>query len=195
MSDIIWEEIIPSKLWQHKTCDVQIRNVDGKMFFYDKSKMDVMFPLSDLLDSPAIALLSQITNNENKIATLRRDVDFLFGNQSAQIIEVCAQVDLMKYQLATMDGLVANNRGIYSQFKAEGFVIENKNAGEIVKIQRTGIIENPEWNWSKGQTIFCYSNTISKYSTLPDSKFIQKVAEAITPNKLLITIEEPYLIN
>lgn len=195
MSEEIWKEIIPNILWAHTKCDVHIRNENGRMFFYDKSKMDVMFPINDLLESPALSLLPQIADLKNRSISLRNDVNFLFTNQAAQFLEVPAVVDLYRCDLGTMSGERANNRGIPNKFKAIGFISENKNAGEVARLQLTGTIENADWNWTKGEDVFLYSNTLSHLPKMTDSTFIQKVAQAVTTTKLLISIRDPIILS
>lgn len=195
MSEEIWKEIIPNILWTHTKCDVHIRNENGRMFFYDKSKMDVMFPINDLLESPALSLLPQIADLKNRSISLRNDVNFLFTNQAAQFLEVPAVVDLYRCDLGTMSGERANNRGIPNKFKAIGFISENKNAGEVARLQLTGTIENADWNWTKGEDVFLYSNTLSHLPKMTDSTFIQKVAQAVTTTKLLISIRDPIILS
>ena len=157
--------------------------------------MDVMFPINDLLESPALSLLPQIADLKNRSISLRNDVNFLFTNQAAQFLEVPAVVDLYRCDLGTMSGERANNRGIPNKFKAIGFISENKNAGEVARLQLTGTIENADWNWTKGEDVFLYSNTLSHLPKMTDSTFIQKVAQAVTTTKLLISIRDPIILS
>ena len=194
MSNEIWKEIIPNILWAHTKCDVHLRNENGRMYFYDKSKMDVMFPINDLLDSPAIKLIPLLASLESKDIELRTDINFLFANQSAQFVDIAASVDFSKFDLVTHSGQRANNRGIANTYKAIGFISENKLSGEVARAQLTGAIENQDWNWTSGQDLFLASNVLSNTPTVLNSLFIQKVGQAISPTKILIKISEPILL-
>lgn len=195
MNDVIWKETVKNYRWEHYKSDACLIKKDDVIYFYDSSNSSLMFPVLDLLKSPAIDILGILQTHTDKLIELRNDVSYLFNNQSAQFLEIPANIDFAKYDLATYSGLRANNRGIPNKLKALGFISENKNTGEVARVQLTGTIENSEWNWTPGEDVFLYSNTISHLPKMPDSTFIQKVAQAVTTTKLLITIKDPIILS
>jgi hypothetical protein len=195
MNEIIWKETVKDYRWEHYKSDACLIKKDGIIYIYDSSNSSLMFPVLDLFKSPAFDILGLLQTHTNDLTKLRDDVNFLFANQSAQFLEMPAVVDLYKYDLVTITGERANNRGIPNKFRAIGFISENKNAGEVARAQLTGTIENQDWNWTKGEDVFLYSNTISHLTKMPDSTFIQKVAQAVTTTKLLITIKDPIILS
>jgi hypothetical protein len=195
MNDIIWKETVKNYRWEHYKSDACLINKDGIIYLYDSSNSNLMFPLMDLFKNPAFDIFATLQAHTDDLTQLRNDVSFLFNNQAAQFLEMPAVVDLYKYNLVTIAGERANNRGIPNRFRAIGFISENKNTGEVAKAQLTGTIENSEWNWTKGEDVFLYSDTISHLPKMPDSTFIQKVAQAVTSTKLLITIKDPIILS
>lgn len=175
-----WIEVTKNELWKHPKTDTLIRREGNEYYLYDSSDFNVRIPIKDFLDSPAIQIIKQLNTLES---------------QSVLYLEVISKNFLTDNQLATIDGDIADNTKIYSNGQAIGFVTIGRGVGEILKLQLSGVIENPSWSWIPGQDLFLSANTLSSTPTIVNSKFIQKVARAVTPTKILITIEKPVLLN
>lgn len=64
--------------------------------------------------------------------------------------------------------------------------------GSTIKIQSTGEIVEPTWNWVVGQPIFAHEDGI--ISQTPSESFIVVIGKAISQTKILLNLETPIIL-
>lgn len=120
-----------------------------------------------------------------------KDGDFIHEN-SYTLIE--AKEDISAYQLVTVDGYVAKSSNELMSDKVLGIAVNSILTGTQGKVLVEGIIDEPTFSFTPGQTLFLGLDGFMKETIEAGSMFLCKCGNAISSTKVNFKVEESILL-
>ena len=107
-------------------------------------------------------------------------------------ISVLASVNILKYDIVTSDGYIADSTITSNRRKIVGIATEAFTIGNFGDVQTIGEIQNPSWVFTIGVPLFLNGTSLTQYP--PTSGFIQRIGMAIGVNTLDINFGPSVLL-
>lgn len=190
-----WIEVVKDTTWKLEESDTYISKRKNYFYIYDNSHMEIKFPLDAFFENPFFNFLEENLALKNRIAQLKTEVDYLYQNPSTQFLDLVARTELEAYKMVSLEGVLADNSRNINLYSATGIILQNKNFNELARLQLSGVVENPLWNFTPKRNLFLLNNSISETPVNQNSKFIQKIGFSLSPTKILISMQQPIQIN
>ncbi len=164
---------------------------EGKLipYFIDDSNPEIEIPIIDLFENPFYKYTNSWKELKALLDTLKIDLSFLYQNSSALFIEVVAASYIPVFFPVNLSGFVSDSSKIQKVGRCHGIANANTLLGTTCRIQSTGTIQNPVWNFTPNENVF-----LSGYNlvhSLPVTGFVQKIGTAKNNNTLVLNINEP----
>lgn len=113
--------------------------------------------------------------------------------ETDQDVEFIAQENIAAFDVVTIDGFKARSANASHRSKVLGISRTAVNTGFTGIAINEGEISNPAWAWTISQNLFL--NGVGQLSaTPPSSAFSQIIGRATGANKMLVELEESYLL-
>lgn len=93
------------------------------------------------------------------------------------------------FQVVTVDGRVADSNTVSDRDKILGIATTAKASGFPGQAVIEGQIQNTAWTFTSGDIIYLNGTALS--TVAPTSGFLQKIATAITSDKIIVEINRP----
>lgn len=123
-----------------------------------------------------------------KLKLLIRLPNTTIGSGNMPNVEFVASENILKYDLVTVDGFVADSNNLTHANKVLGMAVADTNTGFTGEAITYGEVVNPAWTWVIGDILFLNGTSLS--TTPPSVGFSQEIAKALTPTSILIDLNE-----
>lgn len=159
-------------------------------FFIDDSLPEFQIPIIDFMENPFYKYSEAWKELKRLVDINHIDIAYLYQNSSALFVNIVASEYLPSFYPVHTNGFLADSNKIQSLGRCFGISIDNIVLGTSGRIQSTGTIENPSWNFTPNQNVFLNGKGILS-QTLPLTGFVQKIGTANKYNSLILSIADP----
>ena len=107
------------------------------------------------------------------------------------VIDILATENIIKYNVVTTDGKVADSLNLTHAHKIGGIAIMDANIGFICKVQTFGLLVEPTWTWS-GSYIFLDGTVLSQ--TFPSTGFNINLGRIKSSTEIFVDLKYSILL-
>lgn len=113
------------------------------------------------------------------------------GSIDAIIVDVYATEVILKYQVITSDGRVADSNDLINLNNTIGIAVQDANPGFMCRTQIYGVLENLSWSWSGSGGLYLNGQNITQ--SYPISGFLKILGHVRTSTTMFVNLEESIL--